>query len=266
MTLLTVSNENVRPQDVIEPLWKTGVAKDGETMISFDVKKEFVGRYLVLFFFPMDFKVDSAEVLAFKANLEEFEKEQCSIVGVTSDGPLAIKRWIYKDASCGGFGGPVGFPILSDKDLSLSMSLGVARDCGTPARATFIVNQKGNVRYSKVHCSEIGRSVKEILRLVQAFRFSDLTGEALPSGWTPGGKVIPTSYTQKVKYYLETYKVAKEVDEKETEIREEIIDKINEQGMAKKEVRTEEEEKGDKIQVVAEEIPSEEEVKEVKEI
>jgi hypothetical protein len=29
-------------------------------------------------------------------------------VGVASDSSLAVKRWISKDVSCGGFGGPVG--------------------------------------------------------------------------------------------------------------------------------------------------------------
>jgi alkyl hydroperoxide reductase subunit AhpC len=33
---------------------------------------------------------------------------------------------------------------------------------------------------------DIGRSTKEILRLVQAFRHFDLTGEAMAFGWIPG--------------------------------------------------------------------------------
>ena len=56
-----------------------------------------------------------------------------------------------------------------------------------------------------VHRSDIGRSVKEILRLVQAFRHSDLTGEALASGWIPGGEVIPTDFSQKVEYFINKY-------------------------------------------------------------
>ena len=80
----------------------------------------------------------------------------------------------------------MGFSILTDKDLSLSMSMGVARDCRAPARATFAIDWTGTVRYMMVHRSDIGRSVKEILRLVQALRHFDLTGEALAFGWIPG--------------------------------------------------------------------------------
>ena len=133
------------------------------------METEFKNNYFVLFFFPMDFKVDSSEVLSFKEHLEEFTKNHCQIVGVTSDSPVAVKRWISKDVSHGGFGGPVGFSILTDKDLSLFMSMGVARECGAPVRATFIIDWTGTVRYMMVHRSDIGRSVKEILR------HSDLT-------------------------------------------------------------------------------------------
>ena len=56
-----------------------------------------------------------------------------------------------------------------------------------------------------VHRSDIGRSVKEILRLVQAFRHSDLTGEALASGWIPGGEVIPTDFSKKVEYFVNKF-------------------------------------------------------------
>jgi len=205
MDILTVSNRVTKPQDTFKFRAMTGVDKDGETIRTVDMKTEFENNYFVLFFFPMDFKVDSSEVLSFKEHLDEFTKENCEIVGVTSDSPWAVKRWIIKDPSHGGFGGPVGFPILSDKDLSLSMSVGVAMDNGNPARATFIIDWTGTIRYMMIHRSDIGRSVKEILRLVKAFRHSDLTGEACPSGWIPGDEVIPTDYSEKVKYYTNKF-------------------------------------------------------------
>ena len=200
--LLFVKNKVTKPQDDFVFRTMTGVDKDGETIREVDMEAEFKDNYFVLFFFPMDFKVDSPEILSFKEHLEEFAKNHCEVIGVTSDSPWAVKRWIIKDPSCGGFGGPVGFPILSDKDLSLSMSMGVAMKSGTPARATFIIDWTGTVRYMMVHRSDIGRSVKEILRLVLAFRHSDLTGQALASGWTPGDEAIPTDFSKKVEYFI----------------------------------------------------------------
>ena len=82
----------------------------------------------------------------------------------------------------GGFGSAPGFPILSDRDLSFSASLGVARcfnlpkqwtsffflmlikvtvfnlrECGVPARATFIVDLSGTLRYMAAHRTDIPR-------------------------------------------------------------------------------------------------------------
>ena len=227
MQLLTVSNKATKPQDgfVFRPM--TGVDKDGETIRVMDMETELRNNYFVLFFFSMDFKVDSSEVLSFKEHLEEFTKNHCEIVGVTSDSSLAVKRWISKDVSRGGFGGPVGFPILTDNDLSLSMSLGVARDCGSPARATFIIDWTGRVRYMMVHRSDIGRSVKEILRLVQAFRHSDLTGEALASGWIPGGEVIPTDFTKKVEYFINKFGHGNNEETKDEKSKEEDVTQVS---------------------------------------
>ena len=79
--------------------------------------------------------------------------------------------------SDGGFGSAPGFPILTDRDLSFSASLGIARcfnppfffftlikaavfklrECGVPARATFIVDMSGTLRYMAAHRTDIPR-------------------------------------------------------------------------------------------------------------
>jgi hypothetical protein len=105
----------------------------------------------------------------------------------------------------GGFGSAPGFPILSDRALTLSMDLGVARDCGVPACATFIVDWEGSIRYMAAQRTDLPRSVGETLRLLQAFRASDLIGEALPDGWSPGGETVPVEFTRKIAYFKEKY-------------------------------------------------------------
>ena len=157
------------------------------------------------FFFTLGLQTDSEEVLSFSGYLEEFLPLDCNVVGVTSESPLAIRRWIQKDFSSGGIGKVVGFPILSDKDLSLSMSLGVGRSCGMPARSVFIVDPNNRVRYFVINRADSRKSVPEILRLVKAVKTSDETGRAIPADWQPGDDLIPTPYSQKVKYYKIKY-------------------------------------------------------------
>merc|ERR1711990_1146910 len=123
--LLTLDNRVSVPQDIFTFHSMVGIDSDGETVRMFDLKTELEGKYFVLIFLPMDLTFDS---------------EGCQVVGVVADSPLVTSRWIRKSVSDGGFGSAPGFPILSDRDLSFSASLGVARECGSPARAPFIVD------------------------------------------------------------------------------------------------------------------------------
>ena len=206
MSLLTVKNQLLKPQDPLPSLLVYGVQDDGQTIIRFNIQDYAKGAYLLLFFFPLGLKEDSEEVLKFAKVLKDFKELDCKIVGVTSESPLAIKRWMVKDHESGGFGQVLGFPIVSDKDLALSMSMGVARGCGVPARSAFIVDPRGLVRYCAAHKSGIKFSIRELLRLVNAIKVSDRTGMAVPAGWTSGeDDLIPTEYSAKLAYFKRKY-------------------------------------------------------------
>ena len=206
MSLLTVKNQLLKPQDPLPSLLVYGVQDDGQTIIRFNIQDYAKGAYLLLFFFPLGLKEDSEEVLKFAKVLKDFKELDCKVVGVTSESPLAIKRWMVKDHESGGFGQVLGFPIVSDKDLALSMSMGVARGCGVPARSAFIVDPRGLVRYCAAHKSGIKFSIRELLRLVNAIKVSDRTGMAVPAGWTSGeDDLIPTEYSAKLAYFKRKY-------------------------------------------------------------
>ena len=206
MSLLTVKNQLLKPQDPLPSLLVYGVQDDGQTIHRFNIQDYAKGAYLLLFFFPLGLKEDSEEVLKFAKVLKDFKELDCKVVGVTSESPLAIKRWMVKDHESGGFGQVLGFPIVSDKDLALSMSMGVARGCGVPARSAFIVDPRGLVRYCAAHKSGIKFSTRELLRLVNAIKVSDRTGMAVPAGWTSGeDDLIPTEYSAKLAYFKRKY-------------------------------------------------------------
>jgi len=223
MPFLTVTNMIAKPQDPLPSKKTYCLDADGTTIKVIDVKKEFERSYLILFFFTLGNQSDSDEVLKFSASLEKFNELRCKVVGVTSDSPLAIKRWMEKSSEEGGFGKVLGYDVVSDKDLSLSMELGVARTCGLPARATFIISPNGLIRYSMIQRSEVSRNIQELLRLVSAFKTSDETGMATPAGWQPGDKdLIPTDYTEKAEYYRKKYG-------EEKKLKADIHEGVNEQ-------------------------------------
>jgi alkyl hydroperoxide reductase subunit AhpC len=79
--------------------------------------------------------------------------------------------------------GRINFPLACDTTLTVSRAYGVLReDDGVAQRALFIVDPAGIVRYEVVHDLDTGRSVEEVLRVLQA-----LATEA-PCGadWHPG--------------------------------------------------------------------------------
>lgn len=206
--LVCAEKRTIHPQHPFPFIQKPaiwGLDSDGATIQQFNLEKECKDKYFVLFFFPMDFKADSSEILAFDAMIDKFKDNNTRVFGVTQDSPYVIRHWCTKPAENGGFGHPIRFPILSDKDQSFAQLLGIAQTSGLPARATFIVDWKGHIRYMLVQSSRLGRSARQIYQLAVAFRHSDLTGMITLPNWVPGDEHIPTDFTDKCKYYRKKY-------------------------------------------------------------
>jgi alkyl hydroperoxide reductase subunit AhpC len=80
---------------------------------------------------------------------------------------------------------------VSDITKSISKDFGVlAEKDGIALRGTFIMDPSGTVRHMHVNDLGVGRSVDEILRLVEGFQFAAEHGEVCPANWTRGSKTI----------------------------------------------------------------------------
>jgi len=148
------------------------VMEDGVTIKSFSIN-DFKKNYVVLLFFPMDSSVDYSDLMAFKVNVENFAKNDCQVVGVTSDSLITVKNLINLERNQGGTGGPVNFPIVNDKTMEIAKTFGVSSPSGMLVRATFILDKNRIVRQSSVYDRVVGRSVEEVLRIVKAMRKID---------------------------------------------------------------------------------------------
>ena len=210
LPILNVENDLLQPQAIFKGTSMDGLDKDGNCVKI--VEDNFLGSYLVLFFLPLGMTSDSEEILKFKSGLQMFETLNCRILGITNESPFAIKRWLEKKS-----GGTTGFPLVSDKDLRLGMTFGVARECGLHARSTFIIDPRGQVRYTQVMSAGSGRSVDEILRLVSALQASDEQGKAVPAGWTPGEELVPILFSEKVEYFRRKFSSTKSNNIQESE-------------------------------------------------
>jgi peroxiredoxin (alkyl hydroperoxide reductase subunit C) len=162
------------------------------------------GKYWVLFFYPFDFSfVCPTELLALNSRLEDFRKRDCEVVGVSVDSTYSHLAWKRTTEEEGGIG-PVQFPMVSDLKKEISRAYGVLTDEGVSLRATFLMDRTGMVRHATVNEIDLGRSVKELLRTLDAVRHIDETGELCPADWDGTKKkqgIAPAGIKRKIQSF-----------------------------------------------------------------
>lgn len=168
------------------------------------------GRYSVLVFYPLDFTfVCPTELIGFSDRLDDFDAIKCDVAGVSVDSKYTHLAWLRTPRNAGGLA-PVGdhqkpfvLPLVSDLTHALSKSFGVFdEECGHSKRAVVIVSDAGVVREVLVNDDAVGRSVDEVLRLVQALQYADAhDGEACPVNWTPGNATIKADPVGSKEYF-----------------------------------------------------------------
>jgi len=152
-----------------------------------EVKKvslaDYRGKWLVLFFYPADFTaICPTEITGFNREIERFRKLNAEILGGSVDSRHAHLAWIKR-----GDLGQLGFPLFSDIKKETARSYGVldSRE-GVALRGLFIIDPNGIVQYQVVHNLSVGRSVEEVLRVLEGLQSAGLC----PLNWKPGQKTI----------------------------------------------------------------------------
>ncbi|WIA10975.1 hypothetical protein OEZ86_000941 [Tetradesmus obliquus] len=185
------------------PAFKGQAIVDGEIKeISLD---DFKGKYLVFFFYPLDFTfVCPTEITAFSDRLKEFEAIGCNVVGCSVDSHFTHLAWVNTPRAKGGLGG-CAYPLLADLTKQVARDYEVlieeGGDAGVALRGLFIIAPDGTLRQKTVNDLPVGRSVDETLRLVKAFQFTDEHGEVCPAGWTPGAATMKADPKGSLDYF-----------------------------------------------------------------
>ncbi|MFN3716826.1 MAG: peroxiredoxin [Thiobacillus sp.] len=142
---------------------------------------DYRGRWLVLFFWPLDFTfVCPTEIRACSDLASDFELSGAILLGASVDSAHAYRAWVHHGL------GPVKFPMLGDVSRALAQGFGVLADSGIAVRATFIVNPEGEVVSVAANDLNVGRSARETLRLLHALQSGGLTA----CEWQPGQSFV----------------------------------------------------------------------------
>ena len=152
---------------------------------------DFLGKYVVLFFYPLDFTfVCPTELHAFQEKLAEFKKKDAELIGCSVDSCYSHYAWLHTPKAKGGVEG-VEYPLVSDLNKTIARSYQVLEEgSGIAYRGLFILDKQGIVRHQLINDLPIGRSVEEVLRIIDALIFHEQHGEVCPANWHAGEKAM----------------------------------------------------------------------------
>ncbi len=178
------------------------VIKGGELIDAFKLEDYIGKKYLIVFFYPADFTfVCPTELLAFQDHIEEFNKRNVQIIGISTDSQFSHWKWLQTELNDGGIKG-VSYPLVADQSKTISMDYDVLAGeydydetgnsvfKGTPQayRGLFLIDKEGVVQHQVVNNMPLGRSITETLRMVDALQFFEKNGEVCPADWHEGEK------------------------------------------------------------------------------
>jgi peroxiredoxin (alkyl hydroperoxide reductase subunit C) len=180
------------------------VLADGTIVNDFTLSKAIQNKYAIVFFYPLDFTfVCPSELIALDNRIADFESRNTLVIGVSIDSQFTHNAWRNTPVNNGGIG-QVRYPLVADVNHQICQNYGVEHETAHVAlRGAFIIDKKGVVRSQIVNDLPLGRSVDELLRLIDALDFHEQHGEVCPANWTKGKSGI-TPTTEGIAQYLTT--------------------------------------------------------------
>ena len=140
----------------------------------------FKGKWQVLFFWPMDFTfICPTEIAEFGRRNLDFADREAQVLGASTDTQFVHLAWrkSHDDLKS------LPFPMLADTKRELAQALGILhKEDGVALRATFIVDPEGVIRFASVNDLSVGRSVPEVLRVLDGLQSDELC----PCNWVKG--------------------------------------------------------------------------------
>ncbi|WP_185804730.1 peroxiredoxin [Pontivivens nitratireducens] len=158
--------------------------------------------YAVLFSHPKDFTpVCTTELGAMAGMIDEFEKRNTKVIGISVDPVEDHQRWKADIETVSG--SSVSYPMIGDPDLKVAKAFdmlpaeetaGEERTAATNAtvRSVFVIGPDKKVKLSLTYPMTTGRNFAEILRAIDSIQLTAEHQVATPADWKQGDDVIIT--------------------------------------------------------------------------
>ena len=153
---------------------------------------EYRGQWLIFFSHPADFTpVCTTEFIALAKSAAEFEAAGCALLGLSVDSIHSHIAWV--NAIKRKFGIHVPFPVIEDPSMAIGRAYGMIDDTAVDSaavRSTYFIDPDGIIRAITTYPHNVGRSVSEMLRLLNALQATQGGAGLAPEGWQPGDKLL----------------------------------------------------------------------------
>lgn len=148
---------------------------------------DYKGKWLVFFYYPMDFTfVCPTEINALADRLQDFQEIGAEILGASTDTFYTHKAWANTPRDQNGIAG-LNYPVAADHNGKVARKYGILlEEQNIALRGLFIIDPEGVLQYSVINSLNIGRSTDETLRVLEALQTGGLCG----SDWKPGQKTL----------------------------------------------------------------------------
>ncbi len=165
------------------------VLANGEIDSAYQLNLAIKGKYGLVFFYPLDFTfVCPSELIALDHRVSQFKALNVEVIAVSIDSQFTHSAWRNTPIDKGGIG-QVNYTLVADVKHEICQAFGVEHPtAGVALRGAFIIDKSGIVRAQMINDLPLGRSIDELLRLVDALQYHEAHGEVCPAGWQKGDK------------------------------------------------------------------------------
>jgi lipoyl-dependent peroxiredoxin subunit C len=164
-----------------------------QAVVSMEKGKEFAtvtndfanedNRWTVAFWWPKDFTfICPTELVAFNKALQDFKDRDTNVLGFSTDTQEVHLAWRTHHSDLK----DIRYPMVEDTTKSLSSELGILTDFGVAYRTTYIIDPQNVIRWLNISDLNVGRSIDEILRALDALQSDELC----PCNWKKGEETI----------------------------------------------------------------------------
>lgn len=167
-------------------------------------------KYVVLIFYPANFTpVSPTELITLSDKIGEFRKLSTQILAISVDSPFSHLRSLLSSRYEGGLAN-LKFPLVSDLTHKITSDYKFLTDDGMAFPGVVVIDKEGVIQYYTVNNLLCGRSINEILRVLESIQYlKEHPGQACPADWKSGDKTIYSHPLKAKLYFKELYATQK---------------------------------------------------------